>query len=196
MKVNRLFFLPLAAAGFMCLPVVSAFAATPQGQNQNNAQEHRGERHEQANPGRENRNAQEHRTPQPHQSSNTAQEHRNQGRGNYSQQERMRENQTSARNRGNQHLPAYNFGTREQQQLRQAYDRGNYRREVNARNRPRLTRGGYLPRGWQGRMHPIPPEYVTVIPAPPPGYLLGYFDGYAVVYDPNTGLILQFINVY
>lgn len=119
-----------------------------------------------------------------------------QHRQDQNRQQANRGNRDERSTRGHERLPAYSFGSRGQQRLRDRYNQTNYRRDVNSRNRARLYRGGYLPNGWRGRIHPLPPQYVRELPAPPQGYLIGYFDGYAVVYNPNTGLILQVVNVY
>lgn len=139
MKISRLIFLNLAAAGFLCLPVVSAYAYTPQEHNDHAQAEH---------------------------------------------------------GRNNERTPQYHFRSQDTQRLRQHYNQTNYRHDVNASHRAHLVRGSHLPNGWHEHMHALPPQYVRELPPPPQGYLIGYYDGYAVVYSPDTGVILEVVNVY
>jgi Ni/Co efflux regulator RcnB len=138
MKATKLLLLNLAAAGFLCLPVVSAYAYTPQDHRDDHAQAQH----------------------------------------------------------GNEHAQQYHFRQQDTQKLRQHYNQTNYRHQVDASHRAHLVRGGHLPSDWHAHIHPLPPQYVRELPPPPAGYLMGYYDGYAVVYNPNTGLILEVVNVY
>ncbi|HEX7360535.1 MAG TPA: hypothetical protein VF283_08585 [Bryobacteraceae bacterium] len=203
MKLTRVLLLNLAVGGFLCAPAFSAYRPAPQEHQDQNSTNHReGENHGNTNHEHGNkttnhehgRETQEHRgAPVEHNSNRAHAEHN----GNYAQQEHGNRNHPqSARDRGHQRTPSYNFRPQDQQRLRQDYSHSNYRHEVNSRHRARLYRGGYLPNGWRGRMHRLPPQYLREFPAPPRGYLIGYYDGYAVVYSPATGLILQFLNVY
>jgi len=73
-----------------------------------------------------------------------------------------------------------------------------YRRNfgyINRGRRPIFVIGGYIPFGDRGYFTPIPPHLLTYLPPPPPGYVIGYFDGYAVVYDPVTYTILSFADL-
>lgn len=200
MKTARLLLLNLAAAAFVCLPAASAHAVTPQQHDQNQNNDRRQDNHQgQANHERGNQNhqAQQNTRAEHNRTQNNGNRARPAENRNYAQQERTQRNQQhSARNRGNEHVPSYSFGTAGRQRLRLDYNRTNYRHEVNAHNRARLYRGGYLPNGWRARVHRLPPEYLREVPPPPPGYFIGYYDGFAVVYDPNTGLILQFADVF
>jgi hypothetical protein len=56
-------------------------------------------------------------------------------------------------------------------------------------------RGVNLPQGWQGQIEPLPQADIALLAPPPPGYEFGYFNGWAIVYDPNTGVILDAILV-
>jgi hypothetical protein len=73
-----------------------------------------------------------------------------------------------------------------------------YRRNfgyINRGRRPIFVIGGYIPFGDRGYFTPIPPGLLTYLPAPPPGYVIGYFDGYAVVYDPITFEVISFADL-
>jgi hypothetical protein len=50
--------------------------------------------------------------------------------------------------------------------------------------------GGYLPYEDLGYFSAVPPGAWGGLPPIPPGYVAGYWDGYVIVYDPNTGYIL------
>jgi Ni/Co efflux regulator RcnB len=56
-------------------------------------------------------------------------------------------------------------------------------------------RGVNLPQGWQGQIEPLPQADIALLAPPPPGYEFGYFNGWAIVYDPNTGVILDAVVV-
>jgi len=50
--------------------------------------------------------------------------------------------------------------------------------------------GGYLPFEDLAFMSPVPPDAWGSLPPIPYGYAAGYWNGYVVVYDPETGYIL------
>jgi Ni/Co efflux regulator RcnB len=56
-------------------------------------------------------------------------------------------------------------------------------------------RGASLPSGWQGQIEPLPQEDIALLAAAPPGYEFGYYDGWAIIYDPNTGIVLDAVSV-
>jgi Ni/Co efflux regulator RcnB len=56
--------------------------------------------------------------------------------------------------------------------------------------------GVNLPDGWRDRVEPLADaDIASLAPPPPPGYEFGYFDGWAVVYDPHTGVVLDAVNL-
>jgi hypothetical protein len=61
--------------------------------------------------------------------------------------------------------------------------------------RKKYYRTGKLPPGWEKRFRPFPPAMIQRLP-PPPAYCdRGYVDGYAVVYDRRTRVILDVIDI-
>jgi hypothetical protein len=73
-----------------------------------------------------------------------------------------------------------------------------YRRNfgyINRGRRPVFVIGGYIPFGDRGYFRPVPPHLLGYLPPPPPGYVIGYFDGYCVVYDPISFTILSFVDL-
>jgi hypothetical protein len=62
-----------------------------------------------------------------------------------------------------------------------------YRRNLGHSNRgrrPIFVVGEYIPLGDRGYFQPVLPSLLGYLAPPPPGYSVGYFDGYVVVYDP------------
>jgi hypothetical protein len=61
--------------------------------------------------------------------------------------------------------------------------------------RKKYYRTGKLPPGWEKRFRPFPPAVTQRLP-PAPAYCdRGYVDGYAVVYDRRTRVIVDLIDV-
>jgi hypothetical protein len=56
--------------------------------------------------------------------------------------------------------------------------------------------GGYFPSMYLPYMQPIPIDLLEYLPPVPPGYDIGYFDGYGLVYDSNTLRVLSAIDLY
>ena len=61
--------------------------------------------------------------------------------------------------------------------------------------RKKYYRTGKLPPGWEKKMQPFPPELARQLPPPPPDCERGYIDGVAVVYDRNTRIIMDSIDL-
>ena len=56
----------------------------------------------------------------------------------------------------------------------------------------KFYRTGHLPPGWERRIHPFPYEIERRLPPVCAGCARGYMDGYAIVYQPRTRLIIDF----
>ena len=67
---------------------------------------------------------------------------------------------------------------------------------LNRNRRHRFLVGGYFPRQYVTYLQPIPPDIMGYLPPVPPGYALGYYDGYTVVYDPTTYLIASVLDLF
>lgn len=92
-----------------------------------------------------------------------------------------------------QNRPGYNFRPNDRDYLRRYYHRNlGY---INRANRPRFVIGGYFPFGNIGYLTPLPPPVYGYLPPPPPGYQMGYYDGYVVVYDPVTYFIANVVDL-
>lgn len=96
-------------------------------------------------------------------------------------------------NRGAHGRPSYQFRSQDTGRLRQYYQ-GRFGR-INRSHRPRFSRGGYIPRTYWGDFQPVPSSLLVYLPAVPPGYAIGYYDGYVVVYDPTTYLIISVLDI-
>ncbi|MFZ0882136.1 MAG: hypothetical protein WAN14_01945, partial [Candidatus Acidiferrales bacterium] len=89
--------------------------------------------------------------------------------------------------------PPYNWRPNDRDYLRRYYRRNfSY---INRSRRPVFIIGGYIPFGSRGYFTPLPPNLLGYLPPPPPGYVIGYYDGYCVVYDPVTFTILNVVDL-
>lgn len=66
---------------------------------------------------------------------------------------------------------------------------------VDRAHRPHLIVGGYIPREQITYIQPVPVEVISGLPPVPAGYVWGYWDGYCVVYDPNTLAIVYVVDL-
>ena len=60
----------------------------------------------------------------------------------------------------------------------------------------KFNRTGHLPPGWQRKMAPIPVVVERQLVVLPPDYRRGVIDGYAVVYNPRTQVIVDIMAVF
>jgi hypothetical protein len=61
--------------------------------------------------------------------------------------------------------------------------------------RPRFAIGGFFPYAYIPYITPAPPSVLGYLPPVPPGYQIGYYQGYVVVYDPVTYFIANVIDL-
>jgi hypothetical protein len=92
-----------------------------------------------------------------------------------------------------QNRPSYSFRPSDRDRLRSYY--GARMRAINRARRPRFVVGGYYPYADIGYLQPLAPDVYGYLPPPPPGYQMGYYDGYVVVYDPVTYFITNLIDL-
>jgi hypothetical protein len=57
-------------------------------------------------------------------------------------------------------------------------------------------RTGHLPAGWQTRIEPVPVVVERELPPVQVGYRRGVIDGFAVIYNPSDGLIVDVTAVF
>jgi Ni/Co efflux regulator RcnB len=70
-----------------------------------------------------------------------------------------------------------------------------YTREVVRTRQPVFYRGRAIPVGYRHAIQPLPAAYRYRVPVAPRGYSVGYYQGYSVVYDPATFLIISVIDL-
>ncbi len=92
-----------------------------------------------------------------------------------------------------QNRPTWGFRPNNRSYLHQYYFR--ILANVNRANRPVFTVGGFFPYAYIGYLTPVPVSLYGHVPPPPPGYQMGYYDGYVVVYDPGSYYILDVIDL-
>lgn len=106
-----------------------------------------------------------------------------------------REDRRDGDARSHQHHdhPAYHFRTEDRERMYSHYHDADQWRD--RRDRHEYYEGQRLEGDWQTRMQAVPPEYSRELPPPPPGYLFGYSDGYAVAYNPTTRIVADVIDL-
>jgi len=60
----------------------------------------------------------------------------------------------------------------------------------------KFARTGKLPPGWQKKMQPVPVVVEQQLVRVPNGYQRGFVDGFAVVYNPRTGLMIDVVALF
>jgi hypothetical protein len=89
--------------------------------------------------------------------------------------------------------PSYSFRPNDRSYLHRYYlGRLN---AINRARRPHFVIGGFFPYGDIPYISPLPPDVYGYLPPPPPGYTMGYYQGYVVVYDPVTYFIANVIDL-
>jgi Ni/Co efflux regulator RcnB len=63
------------------------------------------------------------------------------------------------------------------------------------RDRQHYYEGERLEGEWREHFRPVPVVVIRQLPPPPPGYVFGYSDGYAVAYNPTTRVIADVIDL-
>ena len=91
-------------------------------------------------------------------------------------------------------LPNYSWGRGGVSRLR-SYFREDLR-QVNRWHRRPLFVGTYFPHRHRMYIRPIPRGLMRYLPPVPRRYAMGYFDGYCLVYDPRTLLIVSVVDLY
>ncbi|MCB5190809.1 hypothetical protein LG198_08735 [Methylobacillus arboreus] len=87
----------------------------------------------------------------------------------------------------------YNFRDNDRQRLQTQYQRS--LRSLNRDHRPYFQPGYAVLPAYRPYITPVPVHVLQTLPPPPPGYVIGYYQGYNVVYDPTTYIILTTIDL-
>ncbi len=94
-------------------------------------------------------------------------------------------------NSGNAH--AYTFEQQDRARLKQHYQR--VLGHVDHKHRPHFEPGYIIPNVYRVYITPVPLSLRRHLPPPPAGYLMGYYQGYTVVYDPTTFAIITLVDL-
>lgn len=89
--------------------------------------------------------------------------------------------------------PSYNFRPNDRSYLHRYYL--SRLAAINRANRLHFVVGGFFPYAYIPDISPLPPDVYGYLPPPPPGYSMGYYDGYVVIYDPVTYFIANVIDL-
>ncbi len=89
--------------------------------------------------------------------------------------------------------PSYSFRPNDRSYLRRYYLSRLAR--VNRSYRVHLVIGGFFPYADISYISPLPPNIYGYLPPPPPGYTMGYYEGYVIIYDPVTFYIANVIDL-
>jgi hypothetical protein len=89
--------------------------------------------------------------------------------------------------------PSYTFRPNDRSYLHRYYSRRLL--SINRARRAHFVIGGYFPYGDIQYLSPLPPDVYGYLPPPPPGYQMGYYDGYVVVYDPVSYFIANLVDL-
>lgn len=92
-----------------------------------------------------------------------------------------------------QNRPSYNFRPNDRDSLRRYYQ--SRFRSINRSRRPVFSIGGFFPYASIQYLSPLPASLYGTLPPPPPGYAMGYYDGYVIVYDPVSYVIVNVIDL-
>jgi hypothetical protein len=138
----------------------------------------------QPQPNHQQQQPQQYRQPQ----QSGAQQQNRQQQSNRGQQQYRPENRPQRWGRPPANRPTYNFRSNGRDSLRRYY--ASRFGAIDRARRPIFRIGGYLPYEDLGFFSPVPPGVWGSLPPIPYGYEAAYWDGYVVIYDPNTGYIL------
>lgn len=67
--------------------------------------------------------------------------------------------------------------------------------EKHPDRRHAIRAGERLPSDYRKRLKAVPLSYYRDMPPPPPGYRLGYYDGYVVAYNPTTQIVADVLDL-
>jgi hypothetical protein len=89
--------------------------------------------------------------------------------------------------------PNYGWRPNDRSWLHRYYSRNLL--SITLGSRPVFAIGGFFPYAYIPYITPAPPQVYSYLPPPPPGYQIGYYQGYVVVYDPVTYYIANVIDL-
>ena len=78
----------------------------------------------------------------------------------------------------------YSFRSQDTSTLRQHYQ--TQIRSIDPASRPRIAQYTYIMPEYVTYIEPCPQDVLYLLPPPPVGFVIGFWDGYIIVYDPGT----------
>lgn len=94
---------------------------------------------------------------------------------------------------GKQTQASYEVNSRNREVMHQHYQR--ILKNVNRYNRPQFIQGQPIPSKYRPYITPSPYSLKKRVPHVPDGYVMGYYQGYTVIYDPKTFVILTLVDL-
>jgi outer membrane biosynthesis protein TonB len=87
----------------------------------------------------------------------------------------------------------YSFRSQDKTTLKQHFD--SQLRSVNRSNRPSIRVGGFIPAESVTLIQPVPVEVITLLPPVPEGCVVGFWDGFIIVYYPDDFYIVTYVDL-
>jgi outer membrane biosynthesis protein TonB len=87
----------------------------------------------------------------------------------------------------------YSFRSQDKTTLKQHFDV--QLRSVNRSNRPHIRVGAFIPSESVTLIQPVPIEVIGLLPPIPEGCVVGFWDGFVVVYYPDDFYIVSYIDL-
>jgi outer membrane biosynthesis protein TonB len=111
-------------------------------------------------------------------------------------QEKPAKNSETNQNKKSVHAqanPHYSFRSQDKTTLKQHFDV--QIRSVDRSNRPHIRVGGFISAESVTYIEPVPVEVITLLPPIPDGCVVGFWDGFIIVYYPDDFYIVSYIDL-
>jgi Ni/Co efflux regulator RcnB len=97
------------------------------------------------------------------------------------------------RDHANEGRGEYHFRAEDRDHFSPHYEKDIRQWRQHSDRRHNFRAGERLPNGVH--LKSVPTSYYRNLPPPPPGYRLGYYDGYVVAYNPTTQIIADVLDL-
>jgi outer membrane biosynthesis protein TonB len=111
-------------------------------------------------------------------------------------QEKTAKNSENNQNKKSVHAQAnvhYSFRSQDKTTLKQHFD--TQIRSVDRSNRPHIRVGGFITAESVTYIEPVPVEVIALLPPVPDGCVVGFWDGFIIVYYPDDFYIVSYIDL-
>jgi outer membrane biosynthesis protein TonB len=111
-------------------------------------------------------------------------------------QEKPAKNSEDNQNKKSVHAQAnvhYSFRSQDKTTLKQHFD--TQIRSVDRSNRPHIRVGGFITAESVTYIEPVPVEVIALLPPVPDGCVVGFWDGFIIVYYPDDFYIVSYIDL-